>query len=212
MSQELATPTAETQVPDADGGGIQPGMTRTFTEAELQAIVKDRLARQRRQFGDYDALKTASEELATLKLAQMSELEKANALVESLKVERDAANQLANDRLIRSAFVAEAAKAQAAHPEDAFSLADLSGVAIDDNGQVSGVSAAVTALIEGNRLVLTTRPAAPALDGGAGGGQRSTGKVQLSAAEEKVARNMGLSLKDYAASKVAIAARQPTAL
>ena len=75
MSQELATPTAETLALDADGGGIQPGMTRMFTEAELQAIVKDRLARQRRQFGDYDALKTASEELATLKLAQMSELE-----------------------------------------------------------------------------------------------------------------------------------------
>ena len=211
MSQELATPTVGDQDNNADGGGQQP-VAHTFTQAEVDELIRKRLDDRRNRYADYDDLKAAKEELDRIKLEQMTELERVQAQVASLTAERDAANQLANDRLIRSAFVAEAAKAQAAHPEDAFSLADLSGVAIDDNGQVSGVSAAVTALIEGNRLVLTTRPAAPALDGGAGGGQRSAGKVVLSAAEEKVARNMGLSLEDYAASKVAIAARQPTAL
>ena len=196
---------------DANDGGIQSD-PRTFTESELQAIVKDRLARQKRQYGDYDALKTASEELATLKAAQMSELEQAQALVATLTAERDAANQLAQDRLIRSAFVAEAAKAGAAHPDDAFALADLSGVAIDDNGQVSGASAAVAALIEGNRLVLSSRPQAPGLDGGAGGGDRPAGKVKLTAAEEKVAHNMGLSSEAYAESKAANAAQTSTVL
>ena len=207
MSQETLTPTAGDQ--DADGGGTQPG-ARTFTKAELEDIVRDRLARQKRQYGDYDALKAASEELAVVKAAQMSELEQAQALVTSLTAERDAANQLANDRLIRASFVAEAAKANAAHPEDAFSLADLAGVTIDDSGQVSGVEAAVTALIEGNRLVLSTRPPAPELDGGAGGGNRSVGTIKLTAAEEATARKMGLTPEDYAASKTAIEAHKPT--
>jgi len=134
------------------------------------------------------------------------------AQVVTLQQQRDDALKLAQDRLIRASFVAEAAKANAAHPEDAFSLADLSGVAIDDNGQVSGVSAAVTALIEGNRLVLSTRPAAPALDGGAGGGTRSVSTVKLTDEQVKVARNMGLSPEDYAASAATIAASKPTAL
>jgi len=209
MSQEQATPTVETQ--NADGGGAQPG--RTFTESDVEAIVRDRLARQKRQYGDYDELKAKEAKLAELENAQKSELEKAQAQVAQLQQERDDARKLAQDRLIRSAFVAEAAKAGAAHPEDAFALADQSGVAIDDaTGQVSGVSAAVTALIEGNRLVLSSRPQAPALDGGAGGGQRAASKVKLTPEQERVARNMGLSPEDYAASAAAIAAQTPTPL
>ena len=211
MSQETLTPTVETQAPPTlTAGGQQPG--RAFTQAEVDELIRKRLEDRRSKYADYDELKAAKEELDKIKLEQMSELEKVQSQVTTLTAERDAANQLAQDRLIRSSFVAEAAKANAAHPEDAFSLADLTGVSIDDNGQVSGVEAAVTALIEGNRLVLTTRPAAPGLDGGAGGGTRSVGTVKLTAAEEKAARGMGLSLEDYAASKEAIAASTPTEL
>lgn len=208
MSENDVTPEGDTIDPHADGSGQEPGTgTRTFTESELQAIVRDRLARQKRQFADYEELKTAKQKLDELETAQMTELEKVKAQVEKLQVERDAAQQLAQDRLIRSAFVAEAARAGAAHPEDAFALADLSGVAIDDAGQVSGVSAAVTALVEANRLVLASQPGAPRLDGGAGSGERPTLKTRLSAEEVEIARKMGMSPEDYAASKAAMEAK-----
>lgn len=210
MSQEQVTSTVEDQ--DADGGGTQP-VARTFTQAEVEELIRKRLEDRRSKYADYDDLKAAKEELDKIKLAQMSELEKAQAQVAQLQQERDDARKLAQDRLIRSAFVAEAAKAGAAHPEDAFALADQSGVAIDDaTGQVSGVSAAIAALIEADRLVLASRPQAPALDGGAGGGQRAAGKVKLTPEQERIARNMGLSPEDYAASAAAIAAQKPTAL
>jgi len=208
MSENDVTPEGDPIDPHADGSGTEPGTgTRTFTEQELQAIVRDRLARQKRQFADYEELKAAREELDTIKQAQMTELEKVKAQVSKLQEERDAAQKLAQDRLIRSAFVAEAAKAGAAHPEDAFALADLSSVAIDDAGQVSGVSAAVTALVEANRLVLASQPSAPRLDGGAGSGQRPTLKTRLSAEEVDIARKMGMSPEDYAASKAAMEAK-----
>ena len=47
MSEKDVTPEGDTIDPNADGSGQEPGTgTRTFTESELQAIVRDRLARQ----------------------------------------------------------------------------------------------------------------------------------------------------------------------
>ena len=132
------------------------------------------------------------------------------AIVESrqaadLEAERDRALQEANDRLIRAAFVAEAAKAGAAHPEDAFALADRSGVTIGEDATVTGVAEAVAALVEGGRLVMSGRPAAPNLDGGAGGGSRpgdSKAKA-LSEAELVTARKLGLTPEQYQKAKEA---------
>lgn len=132
----------------------------------------------------------------------MTELQKLQARTQQLEAERDTALQQANDRLIKSAFVAEAAKAGAAHPEDAYALADLAGVSIAEGGNVQGVAEAVEAVVKAGRLPLVAgRPVAPRLDGGAGSGDRSTRLPQLSEEELKVAHKLGVKPEVYQAMK-----------
>ena len=65
--------------PPADQGGNEPQNEGKLTQAEVDAIVADRLARERKKYADYSDLKKASEELAELKKSQMTELEKLKA-------------------------------------------------------------------------------------------------------------------------------------
>ena len=65
--------------PPAEQGGNEPQNEGKLTQAEVDAIVADRLARERKKYADYSDLKKASEELAELKKSQMTELEKLKA-------------------------------------------------------------------------------------------------------------------------------------
>ena len=67
-------------------GGQAPAMKlddkqtdKTFTQAELEAIIADRLKREREKYKDYSDLKKAAEEYQKLKEAQMTEQEKLQA-------------------------------------------------------------------------------------------------------------------------------------
>jgi hypothetical protein len=65
--------------PPAEPGGNEPQNEGKLTQAEVDAIVADRLARERKKYADYSDLKKASEELAELKKSQMTEVEKLKA-------------------------------------------------------------------------------------------------------------------------------------
>lgn len=52
---------------------------RTFTQAEVNQIVADRIARERNKYADYDALKAKADQFDTAQ-KQLSELNKANEL------------------------------------------------------------------------------------------------------------------------------------
>lgn len=65
--------------PPAEQGGNEPQNEGKLTQAEVDAIVADRLARERKKYADYSDLKRAAEELAELKKSQMTELEKLKA-------------------------------------------------------------------------------------------------------------------------------------
>jgi len=202
----------ETPPHDADGGGEQPGQgERTFTQSELQAIINDRLERERAKYSDYDDIKDAAEKWNEHRQAQMSELEKAQTRIAELEAAQERAREEAAQTLIRSAFLAEAAKLGATHPEDAYLLAELDGIEIDEGGNVQGVTDAVKALAEAGRLVMG-KPRAPSLDGGAGSGTRSGDRTsieravaQLTPEEMDVARKMNLKPAEYAESKLAVA-------
>ena len=102
--------------------------------------------------------------------------------------------------MLRAAFLAEAGRRGAKHPNDAFMLADLSSVTIDGE-VIEGVEGAVQALIDSGRLPLVGKQQAPPLDGGAGSGSRPGVKVKLTPDEIQAAKNMGVSLEDYAKYK-----------
>ena len=65
--------------PPAEQGGNEPQNEGKLTQAEVDAIVADRLARERKKYADYGDLKKAAEELAELKKSQMTEVEKLKA-------------------------------------------------------------------------------------------------------------------------------------
>lgn len=97
--------------PPAEQGGNEPQNERKFTQAEVDAIVADRLARERKKYADYSDLKKASEELAELKKSQMTEVEKMKAEL----AEKDALLQSKDQELsglklerIKAAKLAEA--------------------------------------------------------------------------------------------------------
>ena len=80
MADPIQTPPATPPVNDPNGGqppANDPG--KTLTQAEIDAIVEERLAREKKKYADYGDLKKAAAELAELKKSQMSEMEKLKA-------------------------------------------------------------------------------------------------------------------------------------
>jgi hypothetical protein len=191
---------------DAPGGGEQPAgdTERRFTQADLDRIVSDRIKRERQKYGDYDDLKARAAKWAEYEETQKTELERAQEAASKAVAERDQALSAANERLIRAAFLAEAGKSGAQHPEDAYLLADLSAVNIAEDGAVTGVTEQVKALVEAGRLPKAGRPQAPGLDAGAGSGERGQEKaLKLTQEEIAMAQKLGVSLEDYQKNKEA---------
>jgi len=74
---------------DVGGGTATPPVvpwTPPASQADLDKIVADRLARQKAQFGDYETFKAAATELQAIKDGQKSELQKAQDLVQCLSI------------------------------------------------------------------------------------------------------------------------------
>jgi len=203
---ETTTTTTLDVAKDATGGGTQPEI-KMLPQAEVDRIIAERLARQKAQYADYDDLKAAAAKWAKVEEAQKTEAQKTQERMVQLERERDEALVKANDRLVRAAFVAEAAKVGALHPEDLFALADKAGVSVNEQGDVVGVTEAVQAVVTAGRIPLATnRPASPKLDGGAGSGTRPAESVApLNEAELAMARQLGIPAEKYAARKADIA-------
>lgn len=130
-----------------------PTPDKTFTQADLDRIVADRLARDRKGREDYDDLKT-----------KLTALEQAEA-------DRDKALTTANQRLIDAEFRSLAREVNI--PTDrlaaALKLADLTSVTLDGEGNAVGVKEAVEALIATNAYLVEKTTPKPI--GGASGGK-----------------------------------------
>lgn len=141
--------------PDQDDPTPDPDPTpdKTFTQADLDRIVADRLARDRKGREDYDDIKT-----------KLTTLEQAEA-------DRDKALTTANQRLIDAEFRSLAREANI--PTDrlaaALKLADLTAVTLDDEGNAVGVKEAVEALVSANGYLIEKTQPKPI--GGASGGK-----------------------------------------
>lgn len=72
MSQENNNPTNA-----GENGGMPPAGEQTFTQAQLNAVVADRLARERAKYADYDTLKEKADKFDAAEEAGKSELQKA---------------------------------------------------------------------------------------------------------------------------------------
>lgn len=93
---------AETVNQENTNGGTGAGTPeRTFTQSELNAIVTDRLSREREQYADYAALKEKAEKYDAAQEADKSDLQKATEKVAALQAQVDAYTKADSLRSIR---------------------------------------------------------------------------------------------------------------
>lgn len=146
----------------------EPPADKTFTQADLDRIVADRLARQKAQFGDYDALKAKAAEFD--QMAEQNRTEAEKAVAAARKEGFTEAQQRANDRYLKAKVHALAAK-DFADPADAVRLADLSKYQPDENGEFD--EAAIMAdLAETLQAKPYLAAQSPGFQGSGGGGPR----------------------------------------
>lgn len=98
---------------------------RTFTQSEMDAIIGDRLKRERAKYADYDELMRKAKAYDEAAEAQKSDLQKAVEERDSLKAKLDAMEA-------EKAHADAVAKAAAEHGVDAGLLARMSGD-VDEN-------------------------------------------------------------------------------
>lgn len=85
--------TPDTQAPQSE---------RTFTQSEMNAILADRLMRERGKYTDYDALKAKAEQFDAAQEANKSELQKANERAQKLQGQLDSLTKEAALREMRA--------------------------------------------------------------------------------------------------------------
>ncbi len=118
------------------------------SQAELDAIIKDRLARERGKYKDYDDLKRKAGEYDKLADSQKSDMERLTGDRDNWKSQAEQHSAKALKALRKSAVVAEAARQGAANPSLIFSLVDQDSLEVDGDDNVSGVTEAVKALLD----------------------------------------------------------------
>lgn len=171
-------------------GGTGGEPPKTFTQAQLDQVIADRLTRERAKFADHADLVKAKEELDALKAAGQTEQEKAVATArkEAEAAARSDERSKADTRILK-AEVKALAGTKFASPTDALALLDLTGLKVGDDGEVD--EKAITARLE---QLLKDKPylaAGTASAGGAGGlgnlGQGSRTAAGQGTAKERAA-------------------------
>lgn len=177
--------------------GQQP--PKTFTQDELNAIISDRLAKEKAKFADYDALKTKAAEHDKAVAATLSETEKLKAALIAETAKYTEAETRRVQSLMQVAVMTKAAALGFMNPEDAWLLIDTAALKVEDDGKVSGVDEALKALVTARKYLIKT-VIAPELNSGAGGGQGAT-PPRLTPDELAAAEALGMSPEKYAAMK-----------
>lgn len=80
---------------------VDEGAEKTFTQAELNQIVQERLQREREKYADYDSMKEKANRLDQIEEDAKSELQKAQEKAEKLQAELSAIKHTEEIRTIR---------------------------------------------------------------------------------------------------------------
>jgi hypothetical protein len=193
------------QDPPADPPADPDKRTVTMTQAELDALIGREKGRATKKFADYDDLKAERDRLKAedeaRKAAELTETERLqaqNAEAERKVTEateaRDKALAAANSRVIKAEFrlLAKEAGIRGDALDDAFKLADLSDVKVDEDGNVEGVADVITALKAAKPYLAEVKKEPRDIGGGSGGGEPKPDKTKeqlLAAAAEKAKRS-----------------------
>ena len=179
------------EVEDVKGGD------KTFTQAELDEIIANRIERERKKYADYDELKTQLSELEQAaeerRLAELSEKERAEELAKKYEQEKtELAEQLTElqrkveREKVTNAFIVEAQAAGIVYIDDALKLADLTDVKVDGDA-VTGIDVVVKELVESRPFLLPQEKPKPREIGAPSGGNATDDEVKTLEAELEAA-------------------------
>lgn len=87
--------------------GAQTTDTKTFTQAELDAVVKDRLKREREKYSDYEDLKAKAAKFDELTEANKTELQKVTERAKALEDELNGLKEAEKLRTMRAEVAKE---------------------------------------------------------------------------------------------------------
>lgn len=166
MMTEETTTTEKPENDNANGGGDgQEGQSApaTFTQEQLDAILKDRLARATTKTTADLLSELGIEDVATAKQtlvdaktaheAQMSELEKAQAQIVEVQaqaaqaqIEAETIKAQAAEALLKAAIISQAGSFN--DPNDAWSFVDRAKIEAQDDGSYKGIDEALKSLVE----------------------------------------------------------------
>jgi hypothetical protein len=197
QTTEGAQPDANTQpeTPPTDAGGQQAETPAAFTQEQLNVILQDRLARERRKnqekYGDLDALLEAKARLDEIKTAEMTENEKLKQQIADLEAAQ-----------VKQAQQIEAARVEALRVK----IAAAAGLPAVVHDRLKGeTEEAIKADADAMIAALKVAPVAPNIDGAAGGTlQGAKPGVKLTPGERAIADKYGISYEDYDANKKTI--------
>lgn len=188
----------------ANGGGAPPAPPaptagegeggKTLTQADVDRIVADRVARVERKYTGHDDLKAKAARLDELEAASATEMEKA---VKAARAEAEQATAGRYLSVLRAAEVrAQAAGLQFRDPGDALAQlgARLGDVKVGDDGEVDGAAVAklLAELAAAKPYLINaqTPPPAPSLNGAGVGNNGTPPASRAVSLGEAVARRM----------------------
>jgi len=151
-----STEGAEGEVTGTDQDKTEDRADATFTQADLDRVVKERVQRERGKFSDYKDLKAASVRLQEIEDSQKSETEKLTTQLAESQEQNARLLEAQTQTVIRHAVEAEARRVGFVHPEAAYSLADMAEIQLSDEGKVMGVADAIKTLSETYPELLAT--------------------------------------------------------
>jgi hypothetical protein len=153
--------------------------------AEIQKLRAEQ-KENRLALEEADRKKRDDEQADLEKKAEWEKLAQSRAdELDNLKAEAEQMKAARRDDAVKMAIANEAAKAGFADPNDAYNLADLSVVEVNDGNDVSGADQAIKALIAAKPYLVGKRAPAPATDGGTGNPLESTPTVELNDAQRQ---------------------------
>lgn len=146
MPDTNATDTStDTEGADQQTDG-QTVTAKSYTKAELDAIVNKAKLSTRKEFSDYLELKTKAEELDKLQESSKSNEDKLRTNYNKAVLERDAALTRAQETLVRASIVSAASRLGAIDPEAVAALLPRDELVIEKD-EVLGVEDAVKTLL-----------------------------------------------------------------
>ncbi len=131
------TPQTQQQADDP----AQPGEGKTFTQADLDRIVQERVARERGKYADYEELKKAKGELDTLKAGQLSETEKGTKRATEAETKAQAAEARLRETVTRVEIERQARRLSIVDEDAAYRLLDAAKLEYDGDGKPANVEA-----------------------------------------------------------------------